>query len=61
MTLREWLFYNRKMIKDMAKDLEINPLYLGQIKNGRHKPSVKMAKQIERYTGGEVSYLDLII
>lgn len=54
MDLREYLFYNKKTVTNMAKEIDITRSYLSKIIHGRIAISKKIAKSIERATNGNV-------
>jgi len=56
MTLREYLFHNRKSVTEFAKVLEISRSYLSHIIHGKYTPSKYLLQKIEKETNGEVRY-----
>jgi len=54
MTLREYLFYNEISITDFANKIKKSRNYMSQITLGKLIPSEKLAKEIEKATGGKV-------
>lgn len=59
MKLRDYLFKNKISCVELGRDLNYQPSYMISIKNGVHRPSKKLAEQIEIYTGGEVTVEEL--
>jgi DNA-binding transcriptional regulator YdaS (Cro superfamily) len=59
MKLADYIYFKRIKLKDLARELEITPVYLRFIKNGRYKPSKKLALKIEIFTGGAVKMHEL--
>ena len=59
MELRDYLHKHRIKSIDFAGELNLSPSYVRMIKNKRYIPSLKLAKQIEIVTGGEVTVQDL--
>lgn len=55
MDLDTYLLRKRIFQTDFAKDLGISRTHLGEILRDRRSPSVKLAKQIEELTKGEVT------
>lgn len=60
MTLREYLFHNSIEQKSFAAQLGISMSMLSRIKTGDRKPSVDVAKRIERATGKKVTAASLL-
>lgn len=60
MDLREYLFRNRVTCTDFSKTLQCDRTYLGKIANGQCTPGKRLAKDIERETGGSVLASDLM-
>jgi transcriptional regulator with XRE-family HTH domain len=62
MTLAEWLFKNRKNIshRDLARKLKVSAPYFSRIVNYKYVPSVKLAKEIQEATNGEVIWHEII-
>lgn len=60
--LRDWFYLNRKRvsIRQMAIDLGINYPHALRVVNGYSRPSVKLAKRFEEYTGGEIAWHKVI-
>lgn len=54
MNLREYLFYSNMTVKDFAKIADFNNAFLSRILNGKHMPSAKTLRAIERVTNGKV-------
>lgn len=59
MNLRDYLHFNRVKCKTMAIELGVSYAYLRLIKDSGVKPSEKLAKEIEIFTGGQVSVEEL--
>jgi len=59
MTLREYLFRNRKTAAAVARELGINEHYFRQICRCRLRPGFELATKIELLTGGEVTVKEL--
>ena len=57
--LRDYLHHNRIKSIDFAGEINMSPGYVRAIKNKRFVPSLKLSKQIEIVTGGEVTIKDL--
>lgn len=55
MTLREYLFINRRTAAAVARELGINEHYFRQICRGKLRPGYELATKIELMTGGEVT------
>lgn len=55
MDLREYIFYNRIKVKDLCKELGVSASHLSLLRNAKGRPSYRLAKDICKYTGGEVS------
>lgn len=60
MRLDEYLFYEKKTITDFAKELLITRNYLNLIVLGYSKPSKRLARDIEKATGGKVTVEELL-
>jgi len=54
MTLREFLFYSRISITDMAKTLGISRCHLSRVANGALEPSNRLSKAIYLFSHGKV-------
>jgi len=59
MKLREYMFHNRLTCEAMALELNIHPVYLSAIKNGKRRPGFELAMKIEILTGGKVTMKEL--
>lgn len=59
MKLDEYLFKNKVTCAELGRALGYNGHYMISIKNGVHRPSLKLAEQIEIYTGGQVTVKEL--
>jgi len=60
MELRDYLHKNRIKIIDFARQLEYGRTYINEIVNGTKRPGKRLAKEIERQTGGEVTVRELL-
>lgn len=60
MNLKEYLFYEKQSITDMAKLLKISRNHLSRIACGKMKPSWRLARDIEQMTKGKVIAEDLL-
>jgi len=60
MNLRDYLHTERLKGAELARLLDIHPVYLYALKNGRMKPGYKLAKRIEMVTGGKITIDDLM-
>lgn len=60
MNLRDYLHTERIKGAALARLLDIHPVYLYALKNGRMQPGYKLAKRIEMVTGGKVTIDDLM-
>ncbi len=59
MELRDYLHINKMTAATMARKLDITPIYLRFIKNGKMRPGKTLAEQIEIFTGGQVTFEEL--
>jgi len=60
MNLRDYLYFERKTLRELAKELHIDARYLGRIKNKQFRPSLRLALDIERLTEGKVTAKELL-
>lgn len=62
MQLDEYFFRNRKTmtVKQFAPRVELHPGYIGLIANKRIRPSLKVARRIEKETNGEVTVAEIM-
>lgn len=60
MDLREYLFRKKIGIQQFADELEYSRTHLSLIVHGKSKPSVRLAKAIEKATNGEVKAEELL-
>jgi len=60
MDLRDFLYFERKSVKEFSKELMISRTYLSQIVHGKVFPSPRLAKDIEIATGGKVKAKELL-
>ncbi len=60
MDLREYLFRERISTQEFAQKLEYSRTHLSLIANGKAKPSLRLAKAIEKETDGKVTVQDLL-
>jgi len=58
MDLKEWLFFERRSITEFAEMIDYSRQHLTGIISGRHSPSRKLIKRIERATNGQVTRED---
>jgi len=56
MDLREYIFYNRLKMKDVASALDCSSAYLSLLKDGKARPSRRLARDIVEFTKGNVTY-----
>ena len=54
MNLKEYMFYKGMTIKEFAVYSDLSTAYLSRALNGRHMPSAKTLRVIERVTKGKV-------
>jgi len=59
MNLRDYLPFNRKTVREFARELEIHPNYLSLIKTGKLQPGIDLCIRIEMLTDGQVTVQDL--
>lgn len=59
MKLREYLFRYEIPVSTFAKEFAINACYMRMINRGEKKAGRQLAREIEIYTGGQVTYKDL--
>jgi transcriptional regulator with XRE-family HTH domain len=60
MDLRTYLFQKRISVTEFSQTLGCSRIHLSEILNGRRKPSLLLAKSIERFTNGEVTASELV-
>lgn len=60
MNLRDYLYFERKTLRNFAAELMIHEDYLGRIVRNEQKPSKRLAHSIERATEGKVTVKELI-
>ncbi len=60
MELKIWLYKNNIFAKDFAQVIGYDRCYLSQVMTGKFRPSYVLAKMIERETGGEVTFNELM-
>jgi transcriptional regulator with XRE-family HTH domain len=60
-TLREYIFKHDLSVEEISKKIGISQPYLSAIKCNTKQASVTLAKKIERVTGGEVSWIELLV
>jgi DNA-binding transcriptional regulator YdaS (Cro superfamily) len=60
MELREYLFRERKSVTGFAKELFVSRNHMSQVTLGKLKPSIRLARDIERITEGKVTIADLL-
>ena len=55
MNFAEFAFYYKRQVGDLAKELDINPVYLRMLARNSVRPSKKLAKKIEEVSRGRVT------
>lgn len=60
MDLRTYIFTQRTTASRIARDLGINAEYLRQINRGLFRPSDRIIKMLETYSGGQITENDLL-
>lgn len=55
MNLREYIFYHKKTVTEMAKEIDITRSYLSRLLGGNKAISKKVARNIEKATNGLVT------
>lgn len=60
MDLRIYLYSNRISITDFSKQLKCSRDHLSKIVNGKLKPSLRLAEDIQQATNGEVTIKELL-
>jgi transcriptional regulator with XRE-family HTH domain len=58
MTLADWLKREGKTVVALARELGRDPSFITRVKNGDAMPSIEVAAEIQRITGGEVTAVD---
>ena len=58
-SFRSYLYLNKIMVKDASEQIGYNPVYVSSILCGRNKYGKKIAKEIERFTGGKIKANDI--
>lgn len=59
MDLREYMFRERLMNRQMAERIDMSLSYLVMVKLGKKKPSLRLAKRISAATNGQVTVEEL--
>lgn len=54
MNLKAYLAEIGVSLKDLARILDYDPRYLSHVMHGHTKPSIRLSKEIEKLTNGEV-------
>ena len=54
--IKYYLLDRDMTLKDFSEILDISPVYLSGIVNGKYKPSKKLARQIAKATNGEIIF-----
>ncbi len=54
--LRSYLINANISIKDFSNMINMHPKYISPIASGKKKPGPKLARMIEKFTGGQVRY-----
>jgi transcriptional regulator with XRE-family HTH domain len=60
MNLRDYLYLKRMSVTEFSKLVDHSRNYISMIINGKHIPSKKLAKNIERITEGQVTIEELL-
>ena len=62
MNLYDWLWSHRRIYthKQFADKLNVTPAYLSRVVNLKTQPSIRLAKEIQTLTGGQVKWHDLV-
>lgn len=60
MSLRDWLYFKRMTVKDFAQQIGICRMHASSIVNQRLRPGERLAKDIEQFTGGEITQEELL-
>lgn len=60
MDLRTYLFNHRMKVVEFGRRINFSPIHLYKIIHGERKPSLKLAKIIEKETNGEVKAEELL-
>lgn len=55
MNLREYLFRHNLNVTEFSRQIDFSRTHLSKVIHGERKPSLKLARAIERATNGEVS------
>lgn len=58
--IKKYCRMNKVLIKDLAFNVEVRPVYLSQIIMGRRRPSPDLSLRIEKATGGAVTIKELL-
>jgi DNA-binding transcriptional regulator YdaS (Cro superfamily) len=58
--IKKYCRTNKVLIKDLAFNVKVRPVYLSQIIMGRRRPSPDLALRIEETTGGAVTRMELL-
>jgi transcriptional regulator with XRE-family HTH domain len=61
MTLADWLKREGKTVVALARELGRDPSFITRVKNGDAMPSIEVAAEIQRITGGEVTAVDHVL
>lgn len=59
MELRDWLHIQKSTASAFARKLGVTPAYFLLVKQGKIKPGLQLAKQIEFETKGQVTVKEL--
>lgn len=60
MDLRTYLFNHRMKVAEFGRRINFSAIHLHKIIHGERKPSLKLAKIIEKETNGEVTIEELM-
>ncbi len=60
MHLDEYLFRTKQTQVCFAKKVGVHPQYLSHLIAGRNTPSISLAKKIDKYSEGAVSWIEII-
>ncbi|WP_342106329.1 helix-turn-helix transcriptional regulator [Methylobacterium sp. SI9] len=61
MTLADWLKREGMTVVALARALGRDPSFITRVKNGDAMPSIEVAAEIQRISGGEVTAIDHVI
>lgn len=58
--LQKWVSEKGMSARDFSKLVDLNPTYSAYIISGNRRPSVDLAKKIEKVTEGAIKAIDLL-